>query len=273
MLLYRPQSIMKKYIFLLATLLVFFASCEDIQDNDSVVQANIDSAFFKSFGTNALRTDDGITIEGLTDNESLTLSTTRSRPGTYLVGPGEPNFALFQNELGNVYSTNFSGSQGEIIITNRNNSTQTISGTFQFTAVLANLDTIFVDKGVFFDVSYIWEGQNQNTDGTFSANVDETPFNATVVAAVDSGNSLLISGSIGTRTILIRVPLEIETGNYPLLMTGFQASYAIGTDSENAIQGNISIISHDIPNGTISGSFAFETASSSIMNGQFNVTY
>jgi len=272
LLLHRPQSIMKKYIFLLSALIIFFSSCEDIQDNDAVIQANIDSLFFKSFGTNGVRTNGGVQMVGLTDDESITLFTSDIQLDSYPLGENSPSFAVFEDRNGIIYTTQTEGASGTITITDRCVSCGIFTGNFQFTAIKAGLDTIFVDKGVFFEVKVPTQEESVS-DGTFSATVDGDPFNAILVNAVDSGNSLLISGAIGDRTILIRVPIDIEVGNYPLPASGFQASYSVGTASENAIEGNISVISHDVPNQTITGTFSFETQTYSITGGQFNVTY
>lgn len=263
---------MKRYLFLALIAIISFSSCENVEDNSAVIQANIDSVFFKSFGTNGVRTNGGIQIQGLTDAESLTLFTRSIQLGSYTLGEDWPSFAVFEDSNGNIYSTNVEGGSGTINITDRCVSCGRFTGDFQFVAINPGIDTIFVDKGVFFEVIAPTQEESPN-DGTFSAIVDGNPFNAILVNAVDSGNSLLISGVIAERTILIRIPLDVEVGNYPLPSSGFQASYTVGTDTENAINGNISVISHDTSARTISGSFAFETGTTSISGGQFNVTY
>ena len=211
-------------------------------------------------------------MQGLTDAESLTLFVRSIQINSYTVGKDWPSFAVYEDENGNIYTTQTEGASGSINITDRCVSCGKFTGNFQFTAINPGVDTIFIDKGVFFDVVVPTQEESPN-DGTLSANVDGTPFNAVLVNAVDSGNSLLISGVIADRSILIRLPLEVEVGNYPLPSTGFQASFTVGTDTENAINGNISVISHNTETRTISGSFAFETETTSISGGQFNVSY
>lgn len=265
---------MKHIILLLFVAVIAFSSCENLEENTTVIQADVDSLFFKSLDANGSRFEDGsVTLQGITDNQILTLHTKSISKGSFLLGGTRPNYATFEDENGNVYLTNPFGS-GEIIITDNCNSCGLLSGTFKFVAVLPGLDTIYIDKGVFFEVPYAVPGDVDNPNaGTFNAQVNTAPFTPVSVSAVDSGNSLLISGATSLNTIIIRVPITVEVGNYTLPQAGFQASYAVGAMSQNATIGNISVITHNTTAKTISGSFSFVTDEYTITEGQFNVTY
>lgn len=265
---------MKNYILLLFVGVIAFSSCDNVEDNSRVIQAQVDSLFFKSFDAVGTRSEDGsITMRGITDNEVITLHINGFQLGTYNLGGQRPNYATFEDSEGNIYTTNPLG-EGVINLTDRCISCGVLSGDFRFTAILNGVDTTYVSKGVFFDVSF---GPGTDDDspsaGSFSAQVDGVPFSPTSVSAVDSGNSLLISGSEIIRSIILRLPVDVEVGNYSLPQAGFQASVAEGAVTENAFEGNISVITHNTAARSISGSFSFSTAQNSITEGQFNVTY
>lgn len=265
---------MKKFFLLLFVGVLAFSSCENVEDNSTVIQAEVDSVFFKSFDAIGTRLEDGsITMQGITDNEILTLHLSGFQLGSYNLGGTSDSYATFEDRNGNIYTTNPNG-EGVINLTDRCISCGWLTGNFRFSAILNGLDTTYVTKGVFFDVSF---GAGSDDDspnaGTFSAQINETSFTPISVSAVDSGNSLLISGAETIKSIIIRVPVDVEVGNYSLPQTGFQASLAEGALTQNATSGNISVITHNIAARTISGSFSFITSQNTVTDGQFNVTY
>ncbi|MEZ4779759.1 MAG: DUF6252 family protein [Flavobacteriaceae bacterium] len=264
---------MKHIILLLFVAVIAFSSCETIEDNSTVIQAQVDSVFFKSLDAIGSETNDqGIQLQGITDNQILTLRLNDRIEREYLLSQDSENFATFENGNGVVYATTFGG-EGSVTITSWETSGY-VTGNFSFYAVAPGLDTIYVSKGLFYRVPY---GVATNPDtpnaGTFNAQVDEAPFSPISVGAVDSGNSLLISGTTSLSSIIIRVPVDVEVGNYSLPQAGFQASYAVGATSQDATAGNISVITHNTTAKTISGSFSFVTEGNTITEGQFNVTY
>ncbi len=265
---------MKKIILLLFVGVLAFSSCENVEDNSTVIQAEVDSVFFKSFDAIGTRLEDGsITMQGITDNEILTLHISGFQLGSYTLGGGSESYAAFEDSDGNIYATNPNG-EGVINVTDRCISCGWLSGDFRFSAILNGVDTTYVSKGIFFDVSF---GASDDDDspnaGSFSAQIDGTPFTPISVSAVDSGNSLLISGAETIKSIIIRVPVDVEVGNYSLPRSGFEASLAEGAVTQNATTGNISVVTHNVAARTISGSFSFITAQNTVSEGQFNVTY
>ncbi|MEZ4858425.1 MAG: DUF6252 family protein [Flavobacteriaceae bacterium] len=266
---------MKNLFLLLFVALIAFSSCENVEKNGAVIQANVDSLFFKSFDAVGAQLEDGsITMQGLTDNQIITLHINQTELGTYRVGGDRGNYATFEDSNGRVYLTNPYG-EGEINLTDRCISCGLLTGNFRFTAILPGIDTLYVDKGIFFDVPFgVGEDIDNPNAGSFSAAVDGAPFNPVTVGAVASGNSLLISGVTLSSTIIIRLPLDVSVGNYSLPQAGYQATYSVGASSQNAILGNISVITHNTAARTLSGSFSFVTSeNNTITEGQFNVTY
>ena len=251
---------MKKFFLLLFVGVLAFSSCENVEDNSTVIQAEVDSVFFKSFDAIGTRLEDGsITMQGITDNEILTLHISDVQLGAYTLGGGSPNYATFEDSNGNIYTTNPNG-EGVINLTDRCISCGWLSGDFRFSAILNGLDTTYVTKGVFFDVSFGAGDDDSPNAGSFSAQINETPFTPISVSAVDSGNSLLISGAETIKSIIIRVPIDVEVGNYSLPQAGFQASLA-------------EVVTHNVAARAISGSFSFVTSQNTVSEGQFNVTY
>ena len=180
--------------------------------------------------------------------------------------------ATYENIIGSVYTTNPEGS-GEVIITERNTSINAISGTFNFSAMVAGVDTVSVHNGVFYEVRYAGGNGNDPNDGTLVANVDGTPLSPSSVNAADSGDSIVILASNANSSIFIKVPIDVATGSYDLPESGFSAKYTLNSVEESATSGTIVIISHDISAKTLVGTFFFTTQNHVVEEGQFNILY
>lgn len=265
---------MNKLFCLIIVIVTVFASCENVEDNNATIQATIDSVFFKSFDARGNREDGTVILQGLTNDEVITLYIAGFSNSRFELGGDNPSYATFEDQFGNIYSTDPFGS-GFIEVTNRNIGNASISGEFAFQAVLPGIDTLFVEKGFFYEVPYggTVDSTNPVNAGSFSAEVDNTSFLPVVVTATSSGNSILIAGTTSNSSILIRVPVEVENGNYSLPQEGFRGTYTINATPQESNLGNISIISHDTAEKKIRGTFSFQTENYSITNGQFNVTY
>ena len=264
---------MKKYIFfLLATLSLI--SCEDIESNDVALQANVDNRFYASADTRAALNENGtLTIQGFTQQESLTLQLSRLAEGNFEIGEGKPNYAVFEDMGGNVYTTRPNG-QGMITISELNETNKTITGTFHFNAFLPGIDTIYVSKGFLHNISYTGgEIPDPTNAGTFSATVNGNPFSPILVSSRDTGNTIITSGVGVNSTIVISVPSTVETGTYTIPRGGFTAKYQDATGPETTGDGVIKIIEHNTSEKTIKGTFSFTTNRSEITEGAFNVTY
>jgi hypothetical protein len=267
---------MKRLLMPLFTvLLVAFSACEDIQDNTPAMQGTLDDVFFKANDARASETLDGdFLIQGITQDETLTLKVPSPQEGIYTLGEGSANYASFEDIEGNLFTTDPNGS-GKVEITRWDTTEKVVDGTFNFTAIIPGVDTLVVQRGIFYRVPYGFgeEVEEPGNAGNFAAEVDGATFNPFTVTAVDSGNSIIIAGASTAITITIRVPVDVETGSYSLPEMGFGATYSEGADSEQATSGTIIIVEHDVANRIIKGTFSFQTANHSIGLGQFNVTY
>jgi hypothetical protein len=267
--------IMIKRILLVLILITAVYGCEQIEDNSPALQGEFSNGFFQAIDARALRNEDGsFLIQGVTQDETLTLFIQNSAEGTYALGLEGRNYASFENASGNLYITNPEGN-GAVVVTNYDTSGGTISGTFKFTAVLAEIDTLSVQQGIFFEVPYNKEIDNGEppVDGTFIAHVDGLPYNPFTITAISTVNSIVVTGATTSRSIRLEVPIEIAMGTYPITMTGFFASYMDDTINEDAIEGSITIFENNPTTKKLQGTFAFRTASKLIELGQFNVTY
>ena len=264
---------MKKYIFLLLATLSLI-SCEDIEKNDPALQANIDNSFYSSNDTRASLNENGsLTIQGFTQQESLTLQLSRLAEGNFRIGEETPNYAIFENFVGDIYTTRPDG-EGMITISELDETNKTISGTFHFNAFLPGIDTIYVSKGFLHNVSYTGgEIPDPNNAGTFSANVNGNPFISIVVSSRDTGSTIITSGTGANSTIVISVPSNVEPETYTIPRSGFQAKYQGDNGPETTDEGVITILEHNTSEKTIKGTFSFFTNRSEITEGAFNVAY
>ncbi|PKA82637.1 hypothetical protein ATE92_0773 [Ulvibacter sp. MAR_2010_11] len=264
-----------RHFILIIFAAILLSGCEDTQTNSPALQTELDNIFFKAIDARAIENEDGsFNILGVTQDETLTLHINKAQLGIYPLGAGQPNYATFEDANGNIYSSNPEGS-GEIILTDRCISCGLLTGTFKFTSVLAGIDTIVAQKGLFFEVKFpVASDDNEPTNaGTFVAQINGTPFNAFTVAAANTGNNIIITGSTSSTTILLRMPIEITSGTHILPMAGFQATLTNGAGTQTAQAGTFIIVEHNVASKTIKGTFSFDTGTTIVSLGQFNVSY
>lgn len=266
----------QRFLLAIFTLTVVY-SCEDIEDNTPALQGEFNNGFFEAIDARAIRNENGsFLIQGVTQDETLTIFINNGGANTYPLGEGRPNYASFENASGNLYITNPEGS-GSVEVTRFDTSAGVISGTFKFRAILEGVDTLSVQNGVFFEVPFNREQDIDNGEtqvaGTFVARVDGQPYNPFTVTASSTLNSVVVTGSTTSRSIRIEVPLDADLGTYSLPTSGFLASYMDATLNEQAIEGNITIFENNPTTKKLKGTFAFRTTSKLIEQGQFNVTY
>ncbi len=145
---------MKNLIFLFSVVL-FFSSCENVETNSPAFQAKVNNVFFKSGGTVVSRANHAVEVIGNSENQKITLNFRLDEGDNLILGEGPNNFATFEDNFGNIYSTG-SDVTGELNFTHRSGGNRVISGTFKFTAILpSGLDTITVNKGIFYEIRTI----------------------------------------------------------------------------------------------------------------------
>ena len=267
---------MRKIICLFFISVFAFISCETIEDNSRIIQSNVDGAFFRTNATSAFFTEDGgLTIQGFSSDETLTLHMSDTELIDYQVGEGRPNFAIYEDFNGTVYNTNPLGN-GSITLTEECLPCGYYSGNFSFMAVnLTQTDTIAFSGGLFFEIPFDTStvvAENLPGTGNLSAEINGDTFIAINVSALEMDTSIFISGANSNSTILLRFPNDIGVGNFSVPMEGFTLSYTDASGTQNATNGNLSIITHDTDANTVSGSFSFVTPDNAIQ-GQFDVTY
>ena len=235
---------MKRFILLIFAAIAFM-SCENIEDNSPAMQGDIDDLFFKAADARAEKNDDGTyTLQGTNSDEILTLHIDDADLGSYPLGAGYPNFINYEDGNGNLYQSSPNG-DGSIELTDRCLSCGWLTGTFNSTLILPNIDTLTVERGIFFQVSFLEGGLVGNTgsgnEGMMEATIDGVYFNAATMDVEISGNSIIITGTLNNRSIRLIVPASTTQGTYPISTPGYSASYIEGINTEVAESGTIRV--------------------------------
>ncbi|MCZ4317515.1 DUF6252 family protein [Aequorivita viscosa] len=263
---------MKKLLFLIAV--ISLMSCEDTKTNVVALQAKVDNNLYISTEARAALNPNGtVTIQGFDRDESITIHLSRLGEGNFTIEEGGRNYAIYGDMGGNVYTTDPNG-EGVVTISELNETNKTLSGTFKFNAFLAGIDTVYVSKGVLYDIPY----SNVNIDdpnnaGSFSANVDGIAFMPLTVSSRSTDNAIITSATTENAIMMVSVPTNVEPGEYTLPRAGFAAKYQGVDGLETTSEGTINILDHNISAETIKATFSFVTDMSEITEGQFDVGY
>ncbi|MDC7997236.1 DUF6252 family protein [Gilvibacter sediminis] len=264
-------------IALFALLVFALFSCEDVRDNNAIIQGNANDVFLKG-GAVATRFDDGtVVINGSADGEELTITLTSAAVGTYAFGPGSANGAVFMDASGESYSTATALGNGEANISESSSTDNTITGTFNFNAhTFALQDTLNFSRGVFFKVPVIG-GTGTADDPGFSqgmsATVDGASFEAVTLEGINLTGNIVVTGVDGTRTINMRFPNTVTPGDYDLALGEFEATYGIDGVATAGTSGTLTIISNNVGTGEIQGTFSYSGDAFEITDGAFAVIY
>lgn len=268
-------DLMKKFLFLLMAI-VPFLSCEDTETNDVALQAKINNRLYQSTDVRAtLGENDGVVIRGTNVDEALTLKLNDLREGVFNLRPGTSNSAKFEDSFGNVFKTNPEG-EGTVEISEVDLVNGTITGTFNFSAMMPGVDTVYVSRGVIYRVPFGMDLPGADTgENIFKAKIDGEPFSALMVSAQLHGDEIVMSGTSPEGLIILTVPEGVEPGRYAVTEDGvdFDAVYQNSDNPEPTLQGEINIESHNVDEKTIKGTFWFNTTSHEITEGTFEVVY
>ncbi len=264
---------MKKFLTILCCVLSLI-SCENTQINEVVLQAKIDDDFYISTDARAAVNDDGtVTILGNTRNESLTLKLSRLAEGDFIINEGRTNTASYQDFERNLYTTIPFG-EGIVNISRLDENNKTLTGTFKFTAYQIGIDTIFVSKGVLYNIPYTGAGiDNPNNAGSFTAKVNDVRFTPITVTSQSTGNSIITSAATSSANIVISLPSDVEVGDYTLPLGNFQAKYQGANGPETTTEGRITILEHNPTAKVLKATFSFNTSTTTITEGRFEVSY
>ncbi|KLT68975.1 MULTISPECIES: DUF6252 family protein [unclassified Flavobacterium] len=152
---------MKKYFYFLSLLLVLTSCTEEIKFNNPAFQALKDNDFWRAQSYSAhIGTDGRVVIEGTLGFEKVSLQTASSGEKTYVLGVDAISKASYLNTLPaevEGFSTGTNIGDGLIVITEYNTETNTISGTFKFSAVNPEENNtekseVHFTEGVFYKV-------------------------------------------------------------------------------------------------------------------------
>lgn len=152
---------MKKIVCFLALLFLTISCTEDIMSNNSVFQGLKENVFWRSTNFTAHLTEGGnVIIESYVGTEKVVLQIASVTPQTYILGKDSASAAYYTNDfLENKaqYSTKAEKGIGQIVVTEYNTETNTISGTFRFTAINENsvegeMSKIGFTEGVFYKI-------------------------------------------------------------------------------------------------------------------------
>lgn len=264
---------MKRFLMALV-ILVGLNSCEDVQRNDLALQAKINNNFYSSNDARASKNEDGsVTIQGFNNEETMTLHISNAAKRSYEIREGGANYAMFEDLGGSIYTTRPNG-KGMIVVSSLDEETNTISGTFKYEAYLPGIDTIFVEKGVFFQIPFSEEGVIDPTNaGTFGAKVNGNAFAPIMVAARDTGNSIVVTASTTSSTITLSLPVSVEVSDNTLPKSGFSAKYQDDNGAQTTSGGQINILEHNVGDKILKGTFSFVTNQKEITEGHFEVVY
>jgi hypothetical protein len=268
---------MKQLMFFFS-LLWLVTGCENTEVVNSVLQAEIDNNFFRALDARVTPNEDGsYLIQGITQYETLTLRVSSLEIGSYELGGTLSNYASFENFDGATYYTNPLG-DGSVTISNINEEAQTVTGSFKFNAMLEGIDTIAVQRGIFFEAPISIIDDEPIIDpvthaGTFVSQINGAIFNPFNVTAIESDDSIVIKGYTTNRSITLVLPRNVIPDDYILPGNGFSAFYEDNDGIQYATNGGILVFSHDTNTNEIKGTFFFLTPTKSISIGQFNVTY
>jgi hypothetical protein len=270
---HKTSEIMKRFFLLFALALVTLTSCENVQDNQTSVQATVDNVAFNAlYATSDLNSDGSIDIQTSSDSRVITIHLSNTNADRFDLGGNSGNYATFTDVHGNVYSTEGSGS-GRVEITDRCVPCGTINGRFDFIAVWPGIDTVEVSNGMFVDINVGTPPAEVDNQNVFTAQIDAASFNPVVVNTIDTGNFLLIEGQKGGMSLILRLPISAEQGDYNITAGGFNATLVEGLITQDADNGSLTILNHDTAQKTLKGIFEFKVGSTEITQGIFEVKY
>ncbi|GAA4882952.1 hypothetical protein GCM10023311_01330 [Flaviramulus aquimarinus] len=263
---------------------------------NAIFKVDFDGGTFEADNSVATVINDVINITGIKTgtNEAIVLTLFGNTEGTYQLG-------VAQNQVeinGAIYNTNITGtgdtwiavtdfvtSQGEVTVSEIDEVSKTISGTFFFTGHSVSMSSKEFVSGVFTNVSFE-EDLVSGSENTFFAKVDGVEFVEDAVNGVATSlPGLSTIGISATKNSLETIGLsfdsDIDPGDYEFSSLSIPlAQYSLSLSDSNLGEGAFKIISHDKANKRIVGSFQFiaspflGTGSSyEITEGSFDVTY
>lgn len=84
---------------------------------------------------------------------------------------------------------------------------------------------------------------------------------------------MLFIGKKGGMSLILRLPISAEQGDYNITAGGFNATLVEGLITQDADNGSLTILNHDTAQKTLKGIFEFKVGSTEITQGIFEVKY
>lgn len=220
------------------------------------------------------------------DGSTVSLRIDGSGLGEYNSFPGSSNVCVWQPTAGALgYATNAPMGFGQVIVEEVNEQDTLISGTFFFLAQEPSSgDTVSVLDGIFTDVKY-QAGAAPVGDNFLKVKIDGALWEATMVAGTVNSDKLFITATSAdvSRTVGLFIPADIAPGTYDLgspFSSEYAGQYNAGPQTSlTAESGTLKIMSHDLANEVVEGTFSFEAAeflgsgTASLTEGSFWVGY
>ena len=132
-------SIMKKLLLIIVSTVAFISCQDEVKFNSPSFQGMKDNVLWRAIDSKAFLVPGGsLRIEAYTRDETVTLKTTSTSEGTYLLGTGTSNtatYVLTDVNGSTTFSTGLNVGNGQIVITDYDTVNNTISGTFKFNAI------------------------------------------------------------------------------------------------------------------------------------------
>ncbi|WP_415376653.1 DUF6252 family protein [Patiriisocius sp. Uisw_017] len=284
---------MKKLGFFLVLIIGVFSCSENIQDQreGGALQVSIDGVLFQASNARAIRNEDGTyLIQGLSQNQDLSILLPDARETTYELGGSSATNATFKNFKEITYFTN-PGGGGMVTISNIDTERGELTGSFYFDAIVTAVDTIAGRNGVFYEVPIFNEiivpiveepegiPVTACDSGTFVASIDgdnlQQGVNLCVMAVLYKGK-IVITASDPDEEIQIRIPFEVLEGDsFELPSPGIEMTYKDTTTGsiESVTLGELFVFEFNPSSRIIKCSFGFRTENHIVSQGGFNVTY
>lgn len=147
----------KRLGFLMFLMMFSLTGCEENLDlrNEPALQASRNGEFFGATTTSVSNNADGsITISGENPLERLQIKLTSASPGSYQLGQGRPNEAVYIFNETETFSTNTGEGMGTVIL-EPGSPDGTITGSFSFVSFTTGAtDTLTMRKGVIYRVPF-----------------------------------------------------------------------------------------------------------------------
>lgn len=270
-------------IFYLLVAIILCSSCDKNLDVDSTpaINANRNGEFFGAQRMVAVENADGsLTITGVNPLEQLVINLESSSLGTYELGPGQPNEAIYVFNNTNAFNTNRGSGRGTVQL-RPSDAPNSISGSFDFVSYLpGQTDSLYMRQGIIYQVPFgnplDVDNPGDGFQASFNALIDGVGLNPSAIVPFVTGGNITISAANDQRqTITLLFPENIAVGTYDLATANnITVSYTPGSNPLIAEAGTLEITAINTNDGTVAGTFSATLSNGvEITQGVFNIEY